>query len=99
MPMADNLASTSLVLSIAIAAIAVILGVRQWFERQVRELELSEADRNHFSRQDLRRWLGVLLLLILAIGVLVGSRIEPVTVPWEVLYGVLTGGGVLVDSG
>jgi hypothetical protein len=47
----------------------------------------------------LRRWLGVLLLLILAIGVLVGSRIEPVTVPWDVLYGVVAGGGVLVDSG
>jgi hypothetical protein len=77
MPMTDQLASTSLVLSIAIAAIAVILGVRQWIERGSRDRDLPEADRRYFAWQDRRRGIGVVVLLIQALGVLVGSRMEP----------------------
>jgi hypothetical protein len=68
---------TSVVLSVAIAAVAAILGLRQASERRTREPSTSEADRNHFSRQDLRRGLGVAALLLLALGILVGSRLEP----------------------
>src|SRR5262249_26957936 len=50
---------------------------RQWYERQRREPELSDADRNHFARQDLRRGLGVLIMLTLAVGLVIGSRIHP----------------------
>src|SRR5437764_11649933 len=77
MLMNDKLASTSLGLSIAIASIAVILGVRQWSERRGRDGDLTDADRSYFAWQDLRRGIGVAVLLILAVGVLVGSRIEP----------------------
>lgn len=59
---------TSLVLSVAIAAIAVILGLCQWWEHLVRDADLSDLDRKHFFWQDLRRSLGVLLMLILRLG-------------------------------
>src|SRR5436305_557060 len=77
MPSANNLATTSVVFSIGIVAIAVILGLRQWSERRTREANPPTADRNYFFWQDLRRGLGVASLLILALGILVGSRLEP----------------------
>jgi hypothetical protein len=70
--------STSLMLSVAIAAIAVILGLRQWWEHRVRDADLSDVDHKHFFWQDLRRVSGVLLMLILALGIYVGSRIPPI---------------------
>jgi membrane protein implicated in regulation of membrane protease activity len=75
--MSNQLGLSSLVLSIAVASIAVALGLRQWYERRVREADLGEDDRNYFVRQDLRRVFGVVVLLILAIGVLIGSRTAP----------------------
>jgi hypothetical protein len=77
MPTANSLASTSLVLSVAVATIAVLLGLRQWWEHRVRGADLSDADHTHFFRQDLRRAMGVLLMLILALGIYIGSRIPP----------------------
>src|SRR5215831_100139 len=83
--MTNSLAAVSLVLSIAVASIAVALGARQWSERATREPDLSADDRKHFLRQDLRRWIGVTLMLILAVGIFVGSRMAPTvaTVPLE----------------
>jgi len=60
-----------------IAMIAAYLGLRQWYERRAREPDLSDADRDYFSRQDVRRGLGVMVMLILAAGISIGSRIEP----------------------
>ena len=77
MPTSSSLASTSLVLSVAVAAIAVLLGLSQWWERRARAANLSDADHKHFFRQDLRRAVGVLLMLILAVGIYIGSRIPP----------------------
>ncbi len=77
MPIADSLALISLVLSVAIAAIAVLLGLSQWWEYHVRDTDLSDADHHHFFWQDLRRTLGVLLMLILAAGIYIGSRTPP----------------------
>jgi hypothetical protein len=73
----NGLASTSLMLSIAIATVAVLLGWRQWWEHRERAGSLSDADRRHFLRQDLRRTIGVLLMGILALGIYLGSRIPP----------------------
>ena len=85
MPTTDSLATTSLVLSIAVAAIAVALGARQWSEQAARETDLAADDSKHFAHQDLRRWIGVVLMLVLAVGVFAGSRMAPSvpTVPLE----------------
>lgn len=79
----DSLGWTSLTLSVAVATIAVLLGLRLWWERKTRDDELPAADRKHFLLQDLRRGLGIALMTSLAIGVYVGSRlptfvVEPV---------------------
>jgi magnesium-transporting ATPase (P-type) len=77
MPVADDLASNSLLISSGVAMIAVFLGLRQWYEWRGRESELSELDHLHFVRQDVRRGLGVAVMLVIAAGLYVGSRIPP----------------------
>jgi len=74
---AENLAADSVAMSLGIALVAVYLGLRQWYERKAREPDLSDADREYLSRQDVRRALGVAIMLILAAGISIGSRIEP----------------------
>ncbi len=77
MPNADDLASTSLMISLGIVLIAAFLGLRQWYEKQARESDLSDLDRDYFLRQDVRRGLGVAVMLILAAGLSIGARIAP----------------------
>jgi hypothetical protein len=72
-----DLASSSLLISSGIVLIAVFLGLRQWYERRARESDLSETDRVYFFRQDVRRGLGVVVMLLLAVGLYIGSRIPP----------------------
>src|SRR5262249_15593032 len=78
MPITSTEASTSLIVSVITTAIAVLLGLRQGWERHVRDDDLPEADLKHFFWQDLRRAIGVVLMLILAVGIYVGSRIPPI---------------------
>ncbi len=75
--MPDDLASSSLLISSGISLIAVFLGLRQWYERRARDSALADADRRYFLRQDVRRGLGVAVMLILAVGLYLGSRIPP----------------------
>ena len=75
--MSQDLASASLLISSGITLIAAFLGLRQWYEWRAREVDLSELDRKYFFRQDLRRGLGVAVMLILAAGLYFGSRIPP----------------------
>lgn len=75
MLMAADLASSSLRISSGVALIAVFLGLRQWYEWRTREPALPDLDRGHFFRQDVRRFLGVTVMLILALGLYFGSRI------------------------
>jgi hypothetical protein len=77
MPMAIDLAWHGLLVSCGLVLIALFLGLRQWFERRAREADLSSADRRHFRSQDLRRSLGIALMLVLAVGLGFGSRVEP----------------------
>ena len=77
MPITDDLASNSLLISSGVAMIAVFLGLRQWYEWRARETELSELDRRYFVRQDARRGLGVAVMLVIAVGLYFGSRIPP----------------------
>ncbi|HZW32994.1 MAG TPA: hypothetical protein VFF52_19925 [Isosphaeraceae bacterium] len=94
----NSLATSSLVLSIAVAAIAVALGARQWFERAAREPSLPSEDRKHFARQDLRRWIGVALMLILAVGIFAGSRIPPSVPAFPMEEGVRQGWQALAGA-
>jgi hypothetical protein len=77
MPNADNLASDSVTMSLGIALIAMFLGLRQWYDHRGRAEDLSEADCHYLHRQDVRRAVGVGMMLILAAGIVVGARIEP----------------------
>src|SRR5271166_1989469 len=76
MPLDQQTAAVSLALSILIVVVAALLVVWQWYERRHRATELSEADASHFARQDVRRWMVTVILILLAVGVTLGSRIE-----------------------
>lgn len=77
MPLAQRTAAVSLALSIGIVAVAIVLLIWLWYERRERDTELSEHDARHFKRQDFRRALVALILLVLAFEVFVGSPMEP----------------------
>ena len=77
MPPSNDLPSASLALAAGISLIAAFLGLRQWYERRAREFDLSEADETHFARQDIRRVLGVAIMLVIVAILLVSSRLEP----------------------
>jgi len=64
-------------LALGVAMIAAFLGLRQWYERRGRSEPSSAEDDAHFRRQDLRRWLGVAVMLVLALDVFAGSWVEP----------------------
>jgi len=76
MPPANDLPSASVAMAAGLCLIAIFLGLRQWYERKARDPDLSEADQIHFSRQDVRRGLGVGLMLAIALLVFVGARVE-----------------------
>src|SRR5271168_1121216 len=69
--------TSSALISSGIVLIAVFLGLRQWYERRARESDLSEFDRRYFFRQDVRRAVGVAVMIILAAGLFIGSRMPP----------------------
>lgn len=75
--MPDDLASASTLISSGITLIAAFLGLRQWYEWRARDAELTDHDRRYFIRQDVRRGLGVAVMLILAAGLYFGSRVPP----------------------
>ncbi len=72
-----DLASTSLMVSMIVAGVAIALGLVQWSEFRNRDDDLTEADARDFLRRDWRRGVGVVLMLLLALGNYVGSRIPP----------------------
>ncbi|AGA26009.1 hypothetical protein [Singulisphaera acidiphila] len=78
MPLAQRTAAVSLALSIGIVAVAIVLLIWLWYERRERDTELSEHDARHFKRQDFRRALVALILLVLAFEIFVGSPMEPI---------------------
>jgi hypothetical protein len=74
---AGDLDSDSLLISCGLVLIAAFLGLRQWYERRAREPDLPEEDVVYFRRQDLRRAVGVLIILALSALLSVGSRMPP----------------------
>ena len=75
MPTANDVPSASLGLALGLFLIALFLGLRQWYERRARDVDLSAADSSHFIRQDARRYLGVAVLLAIAAIVFVTTRL------------------------
>jgi hypothetical protein len=71
----SDIATASLVLSSFVLLVAALLAWREWVDRRDRALELSPEDARHFGHQDRRRTLGILVLVALAVGLVVGSRI------------------------
>jgi hypothetical protein len=70
----SDIATAGLVLSSLILVVAALLGWREWSDRRDRALELSPEDARHFARQDSRRSMGIAIMVLLAIGLFVGSR-------------------------
>ena len=69
----------SLVLSVGVAAVALMLVFWQVAERSQRPDDLSDEDHAHFRSLDRRRMLVAGIMVMLAAGVFLGSRIEPGT--------------------
>src|SRR5690242_12702967 len=76
MPLAATGASEGLVLSVALVMIASAFAVGQWRDRRRRDPGLTEADADHFARQDVRRWLGSAVMVLIAVGIVAGTRID-----------------------
>jgi hypothetical protein len=55
--------------------VAAFLGLWQWFDRRARDVD--EVDRVFFQRQDLRRWIGIGMMLLLAVAIFVVDPSQP----------------------
>jgi H+/gluconate symporter-like permease len=66
----------SIILAVVVLAIAGLLAAWQWADHQKRSDEHAEAEADYFARQDVRRFLGAFLMALVAIGIIVGSRID-----------------------
>lgn len=77
MPGATDFQEACRALALGVTMIAAFLGLRQWYERKGREEPESAEDVGYFRRQDVRRWIGVGVMVALAIEVYFGSWVEP----------------------
>jgi len=77
MPGATDFQEACRALALGVVMIAAFLGLRQWYERKGREEPGSADDAEHYRRQDVRRALGVGVMLALAAEVFFGSWVEP----------------------
>lgn len=70
-----DIATASVVLSSLVLLVAALLGWREWVDRRNRPDDLSSEDARHFGHQDRRRMLGIVVMVWLAVGLVVGSRL------------------------
>lgn len=75
--MLNDIATASLVLSGLVVLVSAGLAWREWSDRLDRADNLSPEDARHFGHQDARRTLGLVVLVLLAAGLVVGSRVPP----------------------
>jgi cytochrome bd-type quinol oxidase subunit 2 len=71
----NSFATSGAVLAGLVLVIASLLMLKQWHDRRGRGAGLSAADARHFARQDLRRVLGAVIMVVLAAGIAVGSQL------------------------
>jgi hypothetical protein len=76
MPIAVAGATESLILAAGVLAVAAYFAWRQWVERRRRGTQATRDDAIHFIRQDARRFLGSVLMALVAVGLCVGTRID-----------------------
>ncbi len=74
-PAPDATGIVGLVLAALVLAAAAFLGWRQWRDVRTRPPGLSSADEGHFARQDLRRLLGTIILVLIAAAMAAGAWI------------------------
>jgi Flp pilus assembly protein TadB len=70
----DATGPASLVLSGLILVAAAFLGWRQWRDYRSRTRQLSPLDENHFVRQDIRRLLGTIILVLVSLATGIGGQ-------------------------
>ncbi|WP_435005806.1 hypothetical protein P12x_003578 [Tundrisphaera lichenicola] len=75
MPPVTDITTASMILASIVLIVAALLGWREWHDREERNPELSPEDEAHFASQDLRRTTGIVVLVLLALGVAIGSRV------------------------
>ena len=68
---------SSAALAIGLACVAGLLLLWQWLEGRRRGADLSDDDAAHFARQSWRRGIVAGVMVLLAVGVFVGSRLDP----------------------
>jgi hypothetical protein len=73
----DATGPASLVLSGLILFAAAFLGWWQWRDYRSRPRQLSPLDENHFVRQDIRRLLGTIVLVLLSVAIGFGGQLPP----------------------
>ena len=71
-----TLASLSVVVSSLVIVTAALLAAHQWHQRRDRGGTLSGLDASYFSRQDVRRGMGVVVMVLLALGLAFGARLN-----------------------
>jgi hypothetical protein len=74
--MAFSQPAATVMLVSAIGVTAAVLALRQRYERRHRDPKLSDADGRHFARQDFRRAVVGVVMVLLAVGIAIGSRLE-----------------------
>ncbi len=62
-------------------AVAAFLGLWQWFEKRARTADMEPADWAFFRRQDLRRWGGIGMMCLLAVGIFSVGRWDSAHTP------------------
>ncbi|WZO99783.1 hypothetical protein EP7_001396 [Isosphaeraceae bacterium EP7] len=78
MPLSNRPDVVSLIVGALVALAAGALMAWQIRDRERRQFDdLSDEDDGYFRRQDRRRLIGGLVMLLLAVGVVVGTRIHP----------------------
>ena len=68
-------AEIGMLLAAFVVFIAAVLAYRQWMDRRRRDVDLAGDEAVYHTRQDVRRWLGVFVMGLLAVGLVVGTRI------------------------
>ncbi len=66
--------SEYILLATGASLVAMFLGLWQLFEKRARSADMEPADRAFFWRQDLRRWVGIGMMFLLAVGIFSAGR-------------------------